>query len=98
MMVTNVITTNATNIWSVIKPAFNAIKPNTISCEPRAFIPKPMANDSPFENLPNNPPKNPPSNFPKTAINNTNAITTPSKFSIKFTLNPIETKNKGAKN
>lgn len=97
MMVTKVITTRATNIWSVINPAFNAINPNTISCEPRAFIPKPIASDSGFENFPINPPKNPPINFPSIAINNTNAITPPSKFSIKSTLNPIETKNNGAK-
>jgi len=91
-MVTNVMTTKTANILSVINPAISSIRTGTISCQPRVFIVKPMARGSFFQNLPGRAPVYPPDNLPAVGINKINTIRNKSKFSVKLTLKPMDTK------
>ena len=91
-MVTTVITTSPSKTGSVIILACRAIKPKTISCEPRAFIPNATAIDSflviPLIQLP----IRAPISLAKHAMNKMIATISILKFEMKLSRKPTEAK------
>ena len=97
MLVTSAMMTRETNTFSLIKPFSRATNPKIISMAPRAFMPNAAASDSRQVNPPRRVPHPLPIIFHAKAITIMMKVKRRSKFVAKFTLSPMETKNKGAK-
>ncbi len=90
-------TTRATNIGSLISPFSSANRPRMISMAPRAFIPKPTAQDSRAGIPLSRAPMPQPTSLPTHAMTSTRTTSSGWKEVAKFTARPMLAKNSGAK-